>query len=142
MGSSSVRPSHPATGTAEREAAIKMIVRRSPGARRLTLGADKGYDTKNFVADLRDLNVAPHVAQNTTNRASAHDAASWLCCQPDHSQTDRGKLRLDQDDRRTAQNQTQGCGSRRGAVALFVGIRCGAISSDMKLSSQAARSIG
>jgi hypothetical protein len=29
-----------------------------------------------------------------------------------------------------------------GAVALFVGIRCGAISSDMKLSSQAARSIG
>jgi hypothetical protein len=31
---------------------------------------------------------------------------------------------------------------RKGAVALFVGIRCGAISSDMKLSSQAARSIG
>ena len=63
----------PATGTAEREAAIKMIVRRSPGARRLTLGADKGYDTKNFVADLRELNIAPHVAQNTTNRASASD---------------------------------------------------------------------
>ena len=50
-----------------------MIVRRSPGARRLTLGADKGYDTKNFVADLRDLNVAPHVAQNTTNRVCAID---------------------------------------------------------------------
>jgi len=63
----------PATGTAEREAAIKMIVRRSPGARRLTLGADKGYDTKNFVADLRELNIAPHVAQNTSNRASAID---------------------------------------------------------------------
>src|SRR3954466_11418032 len=63
----------PATGTAEREAAIKMIVRRSPGARRLTLGADKGYDTKNFVADLRELNIAPHVVQNTTNRASAID---------------------------------------------------------------------
>ena len=63
----------PATGTAEREAAIKMIVRRSPGARRLTLGADKAYDTKNFVADLRELNIAPHVAQNTTNRASAID---------------------------------------------------------------------
>ena len=47
----------PATGTAEREAAIKMIVRRSPGARRLTLGADKGYDTKNFVADLRELTL-------------------------------------------------------------------------------------
>jgi hypothetical protein len=63
----------PASGTAEREAAVKMIVQRSPGSRRLTLGADKGYDTKTFVADLRDLNIAPHVAQNTTNRASAID---------------------------------------------------------------------
>src|SRR5215213_6139583 len=63
----------PATGTTEREAAIKMIVRRSPGTQRLSLGADKGYDTKNFVADLRDLNIAPHVARNTTNRASAID---------------------------------------------------------------------
>jgi transposase len=63
----------PATGTAEREAAIDMIVRRSPGSRRLTLGADKAYDTKDFIADLRDLNVAPHVAQNTANRASAID---------------------------------------------------------------------
>jgi transposase len=63
----------PATGTAEREAALDMIVRRSPGAQRLTLGADKAYDTKSFVTDLRDFNVAPHVAQNTTNRASAID---------------------------------------------------------------------
>jgi hypothetical protein len=63
----------PATGTAEREAALDMIVRRSPGSRRLTLGADKAYDTASFVADLRDFNVAPHVAQNTTNRASAID---------------------------------------------------------------------
>jgi hypothetical protein len=60
----------PASGTAEREAALKMIVQRSPGSRRLTLGADKGYDTKTFVADLRDLNIASHVAQNTINRAS------------------------------------------------------------------------
>ena len=50
-----------------------------------------------------------------------HHAASWLCCQPDHSQADRGKLRLDQDDRRTAQNQTQGCGSRRVPVRLCNG---------------------
>src|SRR5436190_16790500 len=58
-------------GRGGREAAIKMIVRRSPGSRRLTLGADKGYDTKTFVADLRDLNIAPHVAQNTTRRLFA-----------------------------------------------------------------------
>ena len=47
----------PATGTAEREAALKMIVRRSPGARRLTLGADKGYDTQTsspICGELRD----------------------------------------------------------------------------------------
>jgi transposase len=63
----------PATGTAERKAALSMIVRRSPGSRRLTLGADKAYDTRDFVADLRDLNVTPHVAQNTSGRSSAID---------------------------------------------------------------------
>ena len=42
-----------ANGMAERQAAQAMIVRHSPGARRLRLGADKGYDAKAFVADLR-----------------------------------------------------------------------------------------
>jgi hypothetical protein len=44
-----------ATGTAERKAAEEMIVRHSPGARRITLGADKGYDAAAFVADMRAL---------------------------------------------------------------------------------------
>jgi hypothetical protein len=51
-----------------------MIVRHSPGSRRLTLGADKAYDVREFVDDLRDLNVTPHIAQNTSNRTSAIDA--------------------------------------------------------------------
>ena len=38
-----------------------------------TLGADKGYDTRDFVADLRALPVTPQVAQNTTRRRSAID---------------------------------------------------------------------
>jgi Transposase DDE domain len=63
-----------ATGTIEREAAQTMIVRHSPGSRRLTLGADKAYDVREFVDDLRDLNVTPHIAQNTTGRTSAVDA--------------------------------------------------------------------
>ena len=63
-----------ATGTAEREAAEEMIVRRSPGVRRLTLGGDKGYDAASFVADMRALNVTPHIAQNTSGRRSAIDA--------------------------------------------------------------------
>ena len=62
-----------ATGTAERTAAEAMIVRYSPGARRITLGADKGYDAAAFVADLRALNVTPHIAQNTAGRRSAID---------------------------------------------------------------------
>jgi hypothetical protein len=50
-----------------------MVVRHSPGSRRLTLGADKAYDVHGFVDDLRNLNVTPHIAQNTTNRSSAID---------------------------------------------------------------------
>ncbi len=63
-----------ATGTAERQAAEEMIVRHSPGARRITLGADKGYDAAAFVADMRALNVTPHIAQNISGRRSAIDA--------------------------------------------------------------------
>ena len=62
-----------ATGTAEREAALDMAAAR-PGNHRITLAADKGYDTAGFVADLRQHNVTPHVAQNTTHRRSAIDA--------------------------------------------------------------------
>src|SRR5262249_506734 len=62
-----------ANGLAERQAAQPMITRPAPDARRLTLGADKAYDTRDFVADLRQLNVTPHVAQNDTNRRSAID---------------------------------------------------------------------
>ena len=61
-----------ATGTAEREAALDMIAGIC-GSRRVTLGADKGYDTADFVAELRARGVTPHVAQNTTNRRSAID---------------------------------------------------------------------
>jgi transposase len=62
-----------ATGTAEREEAKAMIERHSPGStRRLTVGADKAYDTAGFIADLRAMCVTPHVAQKA--RGSAIDA--------------------------------------------------------------------
>ena len=64
-----------ATGKAEREAAKLMIEAHDPGSeRRITVGADKGYDTADFVADLRAMCVTPHVAQNNKGRASAIDA--------------------------------------------------------------------
>src|SRR5262252_10086541 len=53
-----------ANGTAERDAALVML-EQIPGGKRVTLGADKGYDTRDFVAECRNLKVTPHVAQNT-----------------------------------------------------------------------------
>jgi transposase len=65
----------PAAGTAERAAGKDMIESHAPGSeRRLTVGADKAYDTADFVADLRQMCVTPHVAQNTSGRRSAIDA--------------------------------------------------------------------
>lgn len=61
-----------ATGTAEREAALTMLARMR-GRHRITLAADKNYDTAGFVAALREMDVTPHVAQNNTNRRSAID---------------------------------------------------------------------
>lgn len=61
-----------ATGTAEREAALKMVA-EIPGQQRITVGADKAYDTADFVRDLRELQVTPHLAQNDTRRASNID---------------------------------------------------------------------
>jgi hypothetical protein len=59
-----------ATGTAEREAGLTMVkkLRDRHPRRRLTLGADKNFDTHDFVDDLRDLKVTPHVAQNITEQ--------------------------------------------------------------------------
>ena len=61
-----------ASGRAERQAAIDML-EELPGKARVTLAADKGYDTNEFVEKTRSLNVTPHVAQNNTNRTSAID---------------------------------------------------------------------
>jgi transposase len=62
-----------ADGTAERRAALAMIERASPGStRRITIGADKGYDDRGFVAKLRQMCVTPHVAAKA--RHSAIDA--------------------------------------------------------------------
>jgi transposase len=61
-----------ATGTAEREAACAMLGDLE-GGHRITVGADKAYDTCDFVAEMRRLGVTPHVAQNNTRRRSAID---------------------------------------------------------------------
>jgi len=52
-----------ANGTAERDAALLMM-ERLPGIQALTVGGDKGFDTRGFVAEGRHLRMTPHVAQN------------------------------------------------------------------------------
>ena len=62
-----------ATGYAERDTALEMLGRLPASKRRRTLAGDKGYDTKQFVADLRKLRITPHIAPNTTRNRSTID---------------------------------------------------------------------
>ena len=63
----------PADGHSERIAALAMIEPRADRPTGVTLGADKGYDARDFVNELRTMNVRPHVAQNVSGRRSAID---------------------------------------------------------------------
>jgi IS5 family transposase len=62
-----------ASGHAERLAALTLIEPHAERPQPVTLGADKGYDAGEFVMELRDKAVTPHVAQNTSARRSAID---------------------------------------------------------------------
>ena len=59
-----------ANGTGERDAALVMV-EAIPGDHPVTVGADKNYDTKDFVAEARNLKATPHVAQNIHARRSS-----------------------------------------------------------------------
>jgi len=62
-----------ANGTAERDAALVML-EQIPGGKQVTVGGDKGFDTRDFVAECRHMDVTPHVAQNLgRNGGSAID---------------------------------------------------------------------
>jgi IS5 family transposase len=59
-----------ANGTAERDAALVML-EKLPGIRPVTVGGDKGFDTRDFVQECRNLRVTPHVAQNLGRRGGS-----------------------------------------------------------------------
>ena len=63
------------SGHAERLAALEMIdgIVDPDGSRWITVGADKGFDARDFVAELRERNATPHIAQNQSGRRSAID---------------------------------------------------------------------
>lgn len=84
----------PATGTAEREAALEMAAALPGGQARVTLGADKAYDTQEFVKRLREINVTPHVAQNNGHRRSAIDGRTTT--QPGYEISQRKRKRVEE----------------------------------------------
>jgi len=66
-----------ASPKSEPETALRMVDETVAGSHRVTVGADRGYDTKGFVEGARQLNVTPHVAQyrkGEGRRGSAVDA--------------------------------------------------------------------
>ena len=110
----------PATGIAEREAAVGDGRRRC--GRRAPLGADKGYDTAASSRRSAALGVTPHVAQNTTHRAQCdrwpHHAPRRLRGEPAEAQAHRRDLRLAQDGRPAAQDAAPGRAAGRLDVHL------------------------
>ncbi len=91
----------PADGYGERDAGL-VLVERLPRRRRITLAADKGYDTRDFVAGLRAMRGAPDVTTHHRPRAPStdDDATSGLCREPAETEAGRAGLRLDEDHRR------------------------------------------
>jgi transposase len=82
-----------ADGYAERLAALEMVGELSR-SKRITLGADRGYDSDEFVASCRRRNVTPHVAQNTVNRASRIDTRTTR--HPGYEVSQRKRKRIEE----------------------------------------------
>ena len=99
-----------ASGTAERDAAVEMA-ERIEGEKRVTVGADKGYDTRGLVREMRERNVTPHVSENTIRswwqrHRRPHDAASRIPGEPAQTEADRGSIRVVKDRGHVAQDAT------------------------------------
>ena len=82
-----------ATGLAEREAASTLI-EEVPGRHRITVGADRAYDPRDFVAGRRRLNATPHVAQNVSGRSSRIDCRTVR--HPGYLASQRARKRIEE----------------------------------------------
>ena len=82
-----------ASGHAERLAALAMLD-RLPTVGPATLGADRGLDAKDFVMELRERQVTPHIAQNTSGRRSAIDGRTTR--HPGYAQSQRARKRIEE----------------------------------------------
>ena len=113
-----------ADGYAEVEAAIIMLG-ELPQGQRITVGADKGYDTQRFVAACRLMGITPHVAQKqSVHRDRRPDHADCgLRSESAPAQADRGSLRLDEDNRPVAEAPS----SRRATGRLDLHLHGGCV---------------
>jgi transposase len=83
-----------ANGTAERDAALVML-EQIPGTYRVTVGADKAYDTRDFVAECRNMQVTPHVAQNV-NRSGGSAINQRTTRHPGYEISQRKRKRIEE----------------------------------------------
>src|SRR6202171_1353418 len=81
------------SGHAERLAALDMIEPRADRPETITLGGDKGFDAADFVMELREINVTPHIARNT-NRRSAIDGRTTR--HPGYAASQRIRKRIEE----------------------------------------------
>lgn len=82
------------TGRAERDVGLALARRVATGRRRITLGADKAYDSREFVTRVRRLRITPHVAQHATHRASAIDGRTTR--HPGYALSQRARKRVEE----------------------------------------------
>jgi transposase len=82
-----------ASGHAERLAALAMLD-RLPTVGPVTLGADRGFDAKDFVLELRERRITPHIAQNTSGRRSAIDGRTTR--HDGYAQSQRARKRIEE----------------------------------------------
>ena len=101
-----------ASGTAERDAAIAMLGELPLTTRHVTVGADKGYDTRAWVAAVRAMGITPHVAQTHDQSPQRHrwtdHAPPRLRGQPTLSQESRATVWMDEDRRAAAETAPSG----------------------------------
>ena len=83
-----------ANGTAERDAALLML-EQIPTGQRVTIGADKGYDTRDFVSQCRQMNATPHVSQNI-NRSGGSAIDARTTRHPGYQVSQRKRKRIEE----------------------------------------------
>ncbi len=82
-----------AYGSAEPHAGL-LMAEQLPGCGRVTLGADKGYDQREFIEELRQMGITPHVAQNQSGRRSRVDQRTTR--HPGYEASQRKRKRIEE----------------------------------------------